>query len=119
MGQLIGAPGLKAPTPSNIMAGFPAAGIWQFNRNVFSDNNFLPSFLTNRPNPNAQENPQDVILPMETQPGPSRETNDDQHSFCREETGFITTEIIRSYPKVIMKQGTHLTKSLVLQVILS
>ncbi|XP_064598457.1 uncharacterized protein LOC135464820 [Liolophura sinensis] len=53
MGQLIDAAWLKAATPSNIISGFKVTGIWPFNRNVFGDEEFLPSSVIDRPQSNA------------------------------------------------------------------
>lgn len=39
---------IKAMTPSNIMAGFKASGIWPFDCSVFNDDAFLPSEVTNQ-----------------------------------------------------------------------
>jgi len=38
-----------AATPSNIQAGFCAAGIFPFNRDVFGEHEYLPSYVTDRP----------------------------------------------------------------------
>ncbi|XP_041845662.1 uncharacterized protein LOC121642781 [Melanotaenia boesemani] len=38
-----------AATPSNIQAGFACTGIWPFQRDVFSENEFAPSLVTDRP----------------------------------------------------------------------
>lgn len=38
-----------AATPNNIQKGFAVAGIWPYNREVFQDDEFLPSEVTNRP----------------------------------------------------------------------
>jgi hypothetical protein len=40
---------MKAVTPSNITAGYQVAGIWPFDRNVFNDDNFLCSSVTDLP----------------------------------------------------------------------
>lgn len=37
-----------AATPGNIQAGFKATGIWPFNREIFGDDEFLPSAVTDR-----------------------------------------------------------------------
>ena len=36
-------------TPVNIMSGFKSAGIWPFNRNAFSEADFTPASVTDRP----------------------------------------------------------------------
>ena len=45
----------KAMTPANIQAGFKVSGISPFNRNVFTDDEFLPADVTDRPPPPPQE----------------------------------------------------------------
>ena len=45
----------KAMTPANIQAGFKVSGISPFNRNVFTDDEFLPADVTDRPPPPEQE----------------------------------------------------------------
>ena len=40
---------LKAATPSNIAGGFRTSGIFPFNRNIFSEEDFIPSTLSDRP----------------------------------------------------------------------
>ena len=42
-------------TPTNIQAGFRKTGIFPFNRDLFQDIDFAPSFVTDRPNPNTTE----------------------------------------------------------------
>lgn len=42
-------PYTQAFTPSNITAGFAKSGISPFNRNIFPEDAFLPSFTTDRP----------------------------------------------------------------------
>nr|CAH0101053.1 unnamed protein product [Daphnia galeata] len=42
----------SAITPRNIMAGFQKAGVAAYNRNIFTEDDFAPSMVTNRPNQN-------------------------------------------------------------------
>lgn len=42
-----------AMTPSNIQAGFRNTGIYPYNRSLFQEIDFAPSFVTDRPNPNV------------------------------------------------------------------
>lgn len=41
----------QAVTPKNIMSGFISSGIWPLNSNIFTDDEFLTSYVTDRPNP--------------------------------------------------------------------
>ena len=44
-----------AVTPANILAGFRAAGISPFNRDIFQDSDFLGAYVTDRPQEDQQE----------------------------------------------------------------
>ncbi len=48
---LFGSAFIRAMTPRNIMSGFSASGIWPFNRNIFTDLDFMSSSVTDRPSP--------------------------------------------------------------------
>lgn len=39
----------NADTPKKILAGFKSTAIWAFNRNVFGDEEFFPSAVTDTP----------------------------------------------------------------------
>lgn len=41
----------SATTPSNIMNGFKVSGISPFNPDIFTDADYMPSYVTDRPNP--------------------------------------------------------------------
>lgn len=47
--SLVGKAYLNAATAQNTVQGFKSAGIWLTDRNVFTDADFLPSSLTDRP----------------------------------------------------------------------
>ena len=51
MGGFIGAAWMKAATPANITSGFRSAGIWPFDRNIFSDADFASSLPTEQSAP--------------------------------------------------------------------
>ncbi|KAJ8967720.1 hypothetical protein NQ314_002666 [Rhamnusium bicolor] len=42
-----------AVTQNNIVSGFKVSGIFPFNRLIFSESEFIPSTVTDRPSPNA------------------------------------------------------------------
>lgn len=63
----------QALNPVNIMSGFEATGIWSLNENIFQDSDFVPSFVTDRPNPvnpqepsNSSQNVSDLTFDLET-----------------------------------------------------
>lgn len=45
---------MSAMKPRNISSGFKSTGIFPYNRDVFSDAEFEPSMVSNRPNPELQ-----------------------------------------------------------------
>ncbi|KAK3911885.1 Pogo transposable element with KRAB domain [Frankliniella fusca] len=52
----------KALTPANITAGFKKTGIMPFDRTVFKELDFMPSNITDRPNPEASEDMNSDVL---------------------------------------------------------
>jgi hypothetical protein len=56
-----------ASTPTNICNAFKKAGIWPYDPNVFTDDDFAPSFVTDRSPPESQSVPVD----LSNEPGPS------------------------------------------------
>lgn len=51
MGRLMRTSWVKASDPHNIIAGFKATGIWPFDRHIFTNDEFLPASVTDRPDP--------------------------------------------------------------------
>ena len=47
--ELVGKADEQALTPRNIRSGFAASGIWPFNRDVFGEDEFLSSYVSDRP----------------------------------------------------------------------
>lgn len=55
--ELLGQAFDRAMTPSNIKSGFRKTGIFPFDRHIFTDNDFMPSEVTNRPLEDASNAP--------------------------------------------------------------
>jgi hypothetical protein len=110
----------QATTPVNIQSGFRVSGIWPFNREIFSDDDFLPSYVTDRPPPPSSET---IALPADSsallpdnahQPGPSK-TQDCVTDIVSPEgtsktqdclTDIVSPEQIRPYPKAAPRKQT-------------
>lgn len=48
---------MSAMTPRNIISGFRSTGIYPYNQDIFSDDDFAPSMVSDRPNPAAADDP--------------------------------------------------------------
>ncbi|KAG1702374.1 hypothetical protein GQR58_004503 [Nymphon striatum] len=51
---LVGKAFPQAMTPVNIQSGFRVSGIYPLDRNIFTDDEFLPADVTDRPLPNGE-----------------------------------------------------------------
>ena len=49
--ELAGTALTKAATPENVISGFRVSGVWPFDRDIFSNVDYLPSDITDRPAP--------------------------------------------------------------------
>ncbi|XP_072395259.1 uncharacterized protein [Diabrotica undecimpunctata] len=49
--ELLGDAFPRAMAPSNIISGFKVSGIWPINPNIFTDDEFMTSAITDRPDP--------------------------------------------------------------------
>lgn len=47
----------NAATPNNIISGFKVTGINPLNKDIFTDSDFMPSYTSDRPNPNTESSP--------------------------------------------------------------
>ncbi|XP_065670384.1 uncharacterized protein LOC136088982 [Hydra vulgaris] len=56
----------NAITPRNIISGFQATGIYPFNRDIFPESDFLPSYLTDRPDPSTKMSSVDFSITKQT-----------------------------------------------------
>lgn len=57
----------NAATPNNITSGFNVTGINPFNRNIFTESDFMPSYTSDRPQPNTERS---ESIPTETNATP-------------------------------------------------
>ena len=67
---------IKACTPSNVLSGFSATGIWPINRDIFPDDAFLGAEVSERPQPQETEEEDEglgsnVDSSIVSAPGPS------------------------------------------------
>ncbi|KAK0073328.1 hypothetical protein PV325_009895 [Microctonus aethiopoides] len=85
-----------ATTPKNILAGFSCTGVWPFNRYNFSDSDFAPSTVTDRPLETQKniliENKQAPPIEKHTTPPPPLQTGPSS-------TELIAPEILEPFPK--------------------
>lgn len=110
----------QAFTSKNIKAGFAVSGIEPFNQNIFSDDEFLPSSVTDRPAPplassqehseirqsvNAPEALSSSADPNTTSPEPAGGTNVNSVS-CSTPTVIVTPEDILPFPKAPPRKNT-------------
>ncbi|CAH2091634.1 unnamed protein product [Euphydryas editha] len=54
--ECVGQAYLKAMTPVNIISAFKKCGIFPFDESVFTEEDFLPSVVTDRPDPQIEDN---------------------------------------------------------------
>lgn len=127
VGGLVGEAFLQSFTPKNICSGFRATGIEPFNADIFPEEAFLSSYVTDRPNPEQCQlsQPQTEEIPakpspmtIEPTPGPSNEKlNLNQNEQCPGTSKLITPQQIRPFPKAAprkMATRRKIGKSLIL-----
>ena len=113
----------NAITPKNIKAGFLATGTWPFNRDIFTEDDFLPSAVTDRPTredevaPLAETGPQAPptnvdVCSMPSTSRYSKEPEQTNEDFCSMPTSsavaahtmpkithHVSPEVLRPFPK--------------------
>lgn len=81
---------MESFTAKNITSGFEKTGIWPFNRMIFSEDDFLSSFVTDRENPETQ-NYHESTAP--TQPHPEIQATSSSTSSTIQQAGPSTSKI--------------------------
>ena len=97
----------QAFTPSNITSGFKATGIWPFNETIFTDEDFLCSSITDRPNPKEKQvtHSPNILIEQLSDSVPSPSTSFAQSSGSG---GFrVSPEDILPYPKAGERKMTN------------
>lgn len=110
--ELAGKAYLLAFNPSNIQSGFKVSGIWPINENIFRDDEFLCSEITDRQNPETQPSHGNVSASTESvslgienilnQPSTSKPIQENEPfniKLGRSLTTYKSPENIRPYPK--------------------
>lgn len=70
----------KAFTPNTIINGFKSTGIWPLNRNIFDEDDFLCSAVTDRPETKTQHSPKPSTSQEPSTPQHSPQPSTSQHS---------------------------------------
>ena len=96
-------PFLEKLNPQNITAGFEKAGIWPLNPNVFTEVDFLPAEVTNRPDPAEQNAPETSNM---DDPHPGLFCDSSPVMMGQQQSNLptaVTPESIRPYPQAKMQ----------------
>lgn len=107
----------KAATQNNIRSGFRSTGIWPFDKNIFKEEDFLGSYVTDRPAPpSAAMEPRENNSPIpgnSKQKTPSRENNSPIPGTSKQKTpsprkeAFVAPSEIAPYPKAPERKLTN------------
>lgn len=94
----------QAIAPPNIMSGFTLSDIWPFDRNIFTELDFAPSYVTDRPElimseVNDNNTTQELAQPEPVQKTPSPTPGTSTHLILQEQL-----QDIRPFPKAPQKK---------------
>lgn len=98
----------RAFTPSNIISSFACTGIWPYNKAIFHEDEFLTSYVTDRPLPepdiegNHQPGPSDQSHTTPKTPTLAKKTNESRIS--------LTPEEIAPFPKAKPRKTVGCTR---------
>lgn len=81
-------------SPQNIISGFRVAGVFPFNENIFTDDEFLSCSVTERPQP----------IPEHLPPSQPRSSSADIHTASSSQATYVSPEQIRPFPKAAARQ---------------
>ncbi|XP_039279251.1 uncharacterized protein LOC120350359 [Nilaparvata lugens] len=82
-------------TPSNILSGFSSSGLWPINLNIFSDHEFHPSSVSDKPHPD---------MSVESSAGPSNICSPTE---ANRSTPSVSLEEIRPFPKAEIRKDSR------------
>ncbi|KAJ8911223.1 hypothetical protein NQ315_014935 [Exocentrus adspersus] len=91
--ECVGIAHVKALTPQNIQAAFKKVGIYPYDKHVFTEVDFLPCKVTDRPDPTQENN----ITANEPQSSSTSEVDQTQQSSRKT---FISPKEFKGFPKV-------------------
>lgn len=108
----------RAATPVNVKSGFRCTGIWPYDRNVFSEEDFLTSYVTDRPMNDEDRQINDNGRSVNNEAGPDIAGSSQNHLEIEtpelaalppsnNNSGFVSPEIIRPFPKAGLRKQTR------------
>ena len=86
----------RSMTPSNISSGFKKSGIFPFDANIFNEDDFAPSYVTDRPNKGNEAS--DATLELDEGAGPSKESGQPK---------FLSPQLFQGYPKAEPRKDSN------------
>lgn len=101
--ELVAEPLLKGASSMNIIAGFRSTGIWPFNRDIFSEDDFTPAFVTDSP---YEDEPDQEVGPSNAHEEPVL-SNADQEPDRSNLDLLIPIEDIRPFPKAPLRKPSN------------